>query len=159
MARKARRQKITSAEAISSVMAAAAKEINPPDHIEMGETDLKFFRSIINESANAEWTDHKIEVASLLAKTMADLEREQNLMTEEGAVLESARGGRVLNPRKAVVQMHVATIATLRRSLSIHGRGQGGELRDVAKRKAYAKAAQAVAQEVDDDLISMPSVH
>jgi hypothetical protein len=67
----------------------------------------------------------------MLARTMADLNREQMLLREEGAVMMTERGTPVVNPRKTVVQMHVSSILSFRRSLSLHARTQGGEARDV----------------------------
>src|SRR3546814_4303788 len=86
--------------------------------------------------ARSEWTDHQLEMAAMLARAMADLEREQYELRAEGSVMTSERGTPVVNPRKTVVQMHAGTILSMRRSLSLHARAQQGEARDAGKRRA-----------------------
>src|SRR3546814_8686395 len=78
-------------------------------------------------------------MAAMLARAMADLEREQYELRAEGSVMTSERGTPVVNPRKTVVQMHAGTILSMRRSLSLHARAQQGEARDAGKRRAAAK--------------------
>src|SRR3546814_9555026 len=75
-------------------------------------------------------------MAAMLARAMADLEREQYELRAEGSVMTSERGTPVVNPRKTVVQMHVGTILSMRRSLSLHARAQQGEARDAGKRRS-----------------------
>lgn len=135
-------------------MSDAAREIVPPSNVPLAKDDLPFFASVIAEFARSDWTAHQLELAALLARTMADLEREQSLLRAEGAVVDG-KFGPVVNPRKLVVQMHAGNILGFRRSLSLHGRAQGGEARDVAKRRLAAKEIEAGA-ELDDDLIARP---
>jgi hypothetical protein len=153
MARKAR---IDSASEAVRVMRAASAPIVPPPHVPLDNEDLPFFANVIAEFARSEWTAHQLELAAMLARTMADLNREQIALREEGAVATSERGTPVVNPRKAVVQMHAATILSFRRSLALHARAQGGEARDVAKRRSGAKAIEAD-NPLDDDLLARPN--
>jgi hypothetical protein len=92
----------------------------------------------------------------MLARTMADLEREQRLLRDEGSVAYSDRGTPVANPRKMIVQMHAGSILSFRRSLSLDARAQGGDPRDIAKRRAHTKEIEADAA-LDDDLIARPN--
>ena len=152
-----RKQRVDSATAAVQVMQAAVMEIVPPAHVRMGDGDWPYWKSVIAEFARSEWTDHQLEVAAFLARTMADLEREQWLLREEGATLASERGTPVVNPRKTVVQMHASSILSLRRSLSLHARAQHGEARDTAKRRGIAKDIEAESP-FEDDLIARPSI-
>lgn len=70
--------------------------------------------------------------------------------------MATEKGTPVVNPRKTVVQMHASTILSFRRSLSLHARAQGGEARDVAKRRAETKGLEAGLDEADD-LIARPN--
>jgi hypothetical protein len=156
-----KRQRIDSASAAVSVMAASANEITPPEHVRMADEDWPYWRSVIAEFARSEWTDHQLEVAAFLARTMSDLEREQWELRKEGAVVYSEKGTPVANPRKVVVQMHASSILSLRRSLSLHARAQGGEARDVAKRRGMAKDIEGghnPMAEDDDGLLARPSL-
>jgi hypothetical protein len=152
----AKRQRIDSATAAVKVMASAAKTIKPPAHVRMGDGDMPFWSSVIAEFARSEWTDHQLELAAMLARTMADLEREQWELRTEGSVLASERGTPVINPRRMAVQMHTGSILSLRRSLSLHARAQKGEARDAAKRREMAKGVEANNAFEDDDLLARP---
>jgi len=85
---------------------------------------------------------------------MADLEIEQGNMREEGSVAMSEKGTPVVNPRKAVIQMHAGTILSVRRSLSLSARAQGGEAEKIGPRRATAKAMEKAAMSSDDGLIA-----
>ena len=153
----ARRQRIDSTAAAVKVMAGAGSELLPPAHVALDKEDRPFWKSVIAEFARSEWTDHQLELAAMLARTMADLSREQMALRTEGSVMSSERGTPVVNPRKTVVQMHAGTILALRRSLSLHARAQRGEARDVAKRQGLAKAIEDASPLGDDDgLLARP---
>ena len=147
-----RRQRIDSTEAAVKVAQACSVPIVPPAHVALDERDMLFFASVIDEFTRSEWSAHQLELAAMLARCMADMEREQAALRVEGSVLASERGTPVVNPRKAVVQMHASTILSIRRSLSLHARAQGGEGRDIAKRRKAAREIEA-AVSTDDDLI------
>src|SRR4051812_18331116 len=151
-----RRQRIDSVSGALSVMSRATQQISPPSNIEMTDEDLSHFDSIIGECPRSEWSTHKIDVACFLAKAMTDLCREQALLRSEGAVITGSQGSAIANPRKSVVQMHAANITAYRRSLALHARAQGGNARDIGKRRAIAKEIEAGIDDDDDDLIARP---
>ena len=137
------------------VSRSAANNVVPPSNVPLTPRDLPFFASVIAEFARSEWTGHQLELAAMLARTMADLEREQTLLRDEGSVAFSQAGTPVVNPRKAIVQMHAGTILSFRRSLSLHARAQSGEARDVARRRTTGKRTEAD-DAMDDNLIAKP---
>lgn len=153
MARKAR---IDSTSEAVRVMAKAATEITPPSNVPLESCDLPFFVSVIAEFARSEWTAHQLEIAAMLARTMADLNREQQMLRTEGSVVSTEKGTPVVNPRKMVVQMHASSLLSFRRSLSLHARAQGGEARDVAKRRSGAKGIESN-NPLDDELLARPN--
>lgn len=148
-----RKARIDSAEEAVKVMAKAATEIMPPSNVPLDEGDLPFFQNVIAEFARSEWTAHQLEIAAMLARTMADLTREQGLLRTEGGVAYSDKGTPVANPRKSIVQMHASSILSFRRSLSLHARAQTGEARDAAKRRAMAKDIEAD-NPLEDELLA-----
>ena len=152
-----KRQRIDSAAEAVRVASGAGRSIDPPSNVPLDASDLPFFASVIAEFARSDWTAHQLELAAMLARTMADLEREQRDLRVEGSVMASERGTPVVNPRKAVVQMHASSILSFRRSLSLHARAQGGEARDVAKRRNQAKAIESDNTLDDDGLIARPN--
>lgn len=150
-----RKARIDSAAEAVRVMAKAATGIEPPDNVPLDNEDTPFFRNVIAEYARSEWSAHQLELAAMLARTMADLVREQRLLREEGGVAYSEKGMPLANPRKSIVQMHAASILSFRRSLSLHARATGGEARDVAKRRGAAKDIESD-NPLDDDLLARP---
>lgn len=151
-----RKQRIDSRSEAVRVMSRAAVDIVPPSNVPLDKGDMPFFASVIAEFARSEWTAHQLELAAMLARTMADLEREQRLLREEGATALSERGTPVVNPRKTVVQMHASTILSFRRSLALHARAQGGDARDIGKRRAIARSIEAE-NPLEDDLLAKPN--
>ena len=152
-----RKARVDSASEAVRIMAKAATEIAPPENVPLDAEDLPFFRNVIAEYARSEWSAHQLEIAAMLARTMADLTREQGLLRTEGGVAYSEKGTPVANPRKSIVQMHASSILSFRRSLSLHARAQAGEARDAGKRRAMAKDIEAD-NPLEDDLLAKPEV-
>jgi hypothetical protein len=150
-----RKARIDSATEAVRVMAKATTEIKPPVNVPLDETDIPFFRNVVAEFARSEWSDHQLELAAMLARTMADLVREQSLLRDEGGVSYSEKGTPVANPRKAIVQMHAGSILSFRRSLALHARAVKGEARDTAKRNEAAKGIEGD-NHLEDDLLARP---
>lgn len=151
----AKRQAVNSISAAGEIVRKAARQITIPPHVSLDAVDLPFWNSVIAEFARSEWTDHQLELAAMLARTMSDLEQEQRLFRQEGTISYSEKGTPVVNPRKAAIQMHAGTILSFRRSLSLNARAQGGDLDKVSARRTHAKAIESGAS-VADDLIARP---
>ena len=83
----ARKPRIDSTAEIVRIMNAAAKEIVPPASVPLTPEEMGFFDNIVAEFARSELTAHKLEVVAILARTMADLVREQR------ALQRRAQGG------------------------------------------------------------------
>jgi hypothetical protein len=151
----ARKARIDSPAEAVRVMKTAVLPIVPPAHVHLEDIDQPFWRSVIGEFARAEWTDHQLELAAMLARSMADLEREQRDLRTEGSISFTEKGTPVANPRKAVVQMLAGTILSMRRSLSLHARAQAGEARDVGTRRKATQEIEAN-NPLHDDMLGMP---
>lgn len=160
MARAPRRQRIDTTAATVKIMQGATRDIVPPAHVPLDDCDWPFWHSVVAEFARAEWTEHQLELAAMLAKDMADAERNRRLVRVEGEVIEKT--GKA-NPRCNVLVAIGNRILATRRSLSLHARARGGEARDVGKRRDAAKghqnAATGQAGEEEDDLIARPTAH
>ena len=155
MSTKPRRNRIDSKAGAVEAMAGSAREIAPPSNVPLDAGDIPFFASVLAEFARSEWTAHQLEIAAMLARTMADLEREQREFRAEGTILKSDKGTPVINPRKMAIQMHYGNILAARRSLSLHARAQGGDARDIGKRRGMAKTIESN-NPLDDDLLASP---
>ena len=87
-----RKARIDSAgEAVRVMGKAGTKEVAPPPNVPLDAEDLPFFQSVIAEYARSEWSAHQLELAAM-ARTMADLTREQQLLRTEGGVAYSEKG-------------------------------------------------------------------
>lgn len=134
-------------------MQGAAHELSPPSHVPMEAMDWPFWHNVVAEFARAEWTEHQLELAAMLARTMANMEEQQRLLRSEGFTSKSERGTPVANPRATIVKGLTGDILSMRRSLALHARAQSGDSRTDAKRKEMGRAI-----EVDlDEMLGLPA--
>ncbi|WP_219893427.1 hypothetical protein [Aquisediminimonas profunda] len=138
-----RHPRIDSASQAVEVMKAGMREIAVPGHVRMTDEDWPFWHSVVSEFARSQWTDHSLELAAMLARSMADLEREQHLVRLEGFIVKRRNGTKVENPRSRVVKRLTSEILSLRRSLALHARARGGDMRNIRRRSDIAKAIEA----------------
>lgn len=150
MTRKAR---IDSAAEAVRIMGGTGREICPPSHVPLDDMDWPYWHSVVAEFARAEWTEHQLELAAMLARTMANLEQEQRTLRAEGFIAVRENGTSVENPRARAVKSLTGDILSLRRSLALHARARSGDNRDAGKRKEMGRSLEA---DVDDDLLARP---
>lgn len=139
MARKARID--SSGEAVR-IMQGATRELQPPSHVPLDDMDWPYWHSVVAEFARAEWTEHQLELAAMLARTMANLEQEQRSLRAEGFIAVRENGTGVENPRARAVKSLTGDILSLRRSLALHARARSGDTRADGVRKAGCKAIE-----------------
>lgn len=151
----ARRQPINTVTAAVQVMQKAAKELLPPKHIHMTKLDKPFWKSVIAEKARSEWSDHELELAALLAKTLRKLEQEDVLLDDEGSVVTTFGGHLAQNPRVRIVADMHSRAMKYRQTLGINARAKGGETRDIERRREIAKGIEAN-NPLEDDMLAMP---
>jgi hypothetical protein len=154
-----RQSRIDSPVEAVRIMQAAQVELSPPAHVPLDDCDQPFWRNVIAEFARAEWTDHQLEIAAMLARTMADLAREQKTLRDEGFISVRENGTSVENPRARAVKSLTGDILSLRRSLALHARARSGDSSNDAKRREMGKEIEAGAYGEEDDLIARPSVN
>lgn len=157
----AKRSPINSPSAAVRVMQGAQKQIAPPSHVPLDDCDWPFWESVLAEFARSEWSEHQLELAAMLARTMASLEQEQRSLRREGFISVRENGTTVENPRARAVKSLTGDILALRRSLALHARARSGDTRNDGTRKAAAKAMENAATNPDDedDLIARPTAH
>lgn len=135
------------------IMQGAAREILPPSHVPLDEMDWPYWHNVVGEFARAEWTEHQLELAALLARTMANLELEQRTLRAEGFITTRDNGTTVENPRARSVQTLTGQILSLRRSLALHARAKSGDSRTDAHRREQSKELE---QRAHGRLLAMP---
>lgn len=147
-----RKQRSDSTEAL--VRAASAPAISAPSNVPLDAGDMPFFASAIAEFARAEWTAHSLELAAMLSRTMADVNREQQALRREGFVIARDNGTVVENPRLRVHKALTGDILSFRRSLQMHARARG-DARDSVKGRDALKAAEGAG--AGDSLLARPN--
>jgi len=154
----AKRPPINSTGEAVRIFAGASRELPPPAHVSLDDCDWPYWHSVLSEFAKADWTDHRLELAAMLARTMAALEAEQRALRAEGFVMATSGGTMAANPRGRVVAALTGQILALRRSLALHARGRSGDSRNDAARRAAAKAMEGDFGDIVDidDLLARP---
>ncbi len=149
------RTRIDSKESAVQIMKAATSPIYPPSNVPLQKTDLPFFTNVLSEFARSQWSEHALEIAAMMARTMADLNSEQQALRLEGYIVQRQNGTTVENPRQRIVKSLTGDLLSLRRSLGVNARAR--EEAHVANKKTQiAKVIEANAP-VDDGLLARPS--
>lgn len=161
---KSRKQRIDSLGGKTEIVQRALQNvIKPPAYIQMNEDDLRFFNNVTKEYARSEWSEHQLEIACFLAKAMADLERETNLMRQEGFIVVNEKGWAQPNQRQSGIRMAAGTVLNLRRSLMIHARAKTPLNTPLSKVAAGREMVRAIENEAlsgtdaDDGLLATPA--
>lgn len=152
----ARKQRTDSVAAAVRVMQGSVRQIVPPSHVPLEDCDWPFWENVVAEFARADWSEHQLELAAMLARTMASLESEQRTLRSEGFIAVRENGTTVENPRGRVVKSLAGDILALRRSLALHARARSGDNRDAAKQREAGRALEA--QAGGDDLLWTPGL-
>lgn len=138
-----RRQRIDSAAGAVATMAAAARDLSPPNHAFLRPGDMPFWDSVISEKPKSEWTESDLLVAASLARAMADAEMISTMSVgQRGATKGKVKQSFVIKSIGAVDKL-ARRIVTLRRALGLDNRAKNGEPRDVDRRREHAKAIEA----------------
>lgn len=145
MARKPRSDSAT--EAVR-VMQGVSREVVPPSHVPLDAMDWPYWHNVVAEFARADWTEHQLELAAMLARTMANLEQEQRTLRAEGFIAVRENGTTVENPRARAVKSLTGDILSLRRSLALHARAKSGDNRDAGKQRLAARGMEVEADEL-----------
>jgi hypothetical protein len=110
---------------------------------------------VIAQFARSELTAHQLELAAMLARTMADLNRERWALRKEGSVVTTEKGTRSSIRVRPWYRCRLV-LSYRSGALCLYTRAQDGEARDGAKRRAGAKEIEAD-NPLDDRLIARPN--
>nr|BDD45979.1 hypothetical protein 7 [Paracoccaceae bacterium] len=109
---------------------------------------------MIGEFARSQWTEHALEIAAMMVRTMHDLNAEQQALREEGYIAVRENGTTVENPRTRIVKSLTSDLLSLRRSLGVNVLARE-EAHVASKKTLIAKAVEAD-NPLDDGLIARP---
>lgn len=135
----------------------ALTEIEPPPHIKLRDGDYPFWSAIVRARAKDTWTDIDLVHAANLARTQADIEKNQEMLDLEGFTLTNERGTVVANPRHSILETLSRRAVALSRSLQVHAHATVGDSHEAVKKNKAQANAQKTAQKIaDDSLIARP---
>jgi hypothetical protein len=152
-----RRQRVDSSTAAVSIMLNAAKgELQPPKHVSVPEGARPFWHAIIRARPREDWeaAPALINAAANLAWTQWQIDQMRRQIDGE---LELPEGTAVLQLASGILKMQRLEMGYLR-VLQQHGRAVEGEARDVAKRKAAARAVENN-NPLDEELLARPALN
>ena len=136
------RERTDSKENAAQIMAKSAVPITVPSNVTLSETDIPFYHNVIGEFARSQWTENALEIAAMMARTLHDLDAEQQELREEGYIAVRENGTTAENPRTRIVNKLTFDLLFLRRSLGVNARAQNAA--HVASKKTdIAKAIEA----------------
>ncbi len=150
-----RRKHVSSPEAAVAIMQAALRPLDPPVHISVPAEARPFWDAIIRARPREDWDSAPslINAAANLAWTQWQIDRMRRMIDGE---IEPPEGTAILQVASGLLKMQRLEMGYLR-VLQQHGRAVEGEARDVAKRRATAKAVEA-GSPLGDDLLARPSI-
>ena len=144
------RKRTDSKENAAQIMAKSAVPIT----VTLSETDIPFYHNVIGEFARSQWTENALEIAAMMARTMHDLDAEQQELREEGYIAVRENGTTVENPRTRIVKKLTFDLLFLRRSLGVNARAQ--KAAHVASKKSEIAKAIEADNPLIDGLITRP---
>lgn len=139
---KPRKARTDSVDNLIRLATTANIELAPPAHVPLQDQDWPFFHSIVDEFAKADWSSHRLELAAMLARTMANYELCQRQLAEEGMVSLRANGTLGPNPRLNIAASMASQILAMRRSLAMTGRAMAGGTNKAAHQREANRAAE-----------------
>lgn len=159
--KKSRKARVDSAAGVAAAIVAGGRKIMVPSGVLFTPKQRLIFTELCDEFSKLELTAHKIRLIAALAKEMASLEEQQDLLRAEGAVFTNSHGNLTANPRTKAVQALTGSVLALRRSLGIHARElAGGDNRRTGIRRSHDKANEVLLDDMDPEgsLIARPNV-
>lgn len=163
MTKATRRTRRDSVSEVSRIMQGAKMEIAPPSHVPLQEMDWPFWESVVAEFARADWTEHQLELAAMLARCLADLEENQRMLRAEGLTIvrEIKNGaGEIIkcisyeNARARSVATLMTQVLAMRRSLALHAKAKSGSNADAAAQRQANKDVERKGKAGEDDLLA-----
>lgn len=162
MTKTTRKPRTDSIGEATRILQGAATELAPPAHVPLDDMDWPHWHTVVAEFARADWTEHQLELAAILAQTMADLVENRRLLRAEGATIvkefhnPDGTVRKILscpNTRARAVSDYMGQILAMRRSLALTGRAKAGSTNDANKQRAAGKRTES-SLKGDDDLLA-----
>jgi len=134
----------------AQVLAFQRKTPDVPDHITLRPGDLPYWKTAL--ACRDDWQAHELETLAQFARAMADHDRLNLEIDEEGAIIDGKP-----NPKFALSEILIRRAMSLSRHLQLHARATRGEARDTARRPPAPSIGGTVTDLGDmSDLINRP---
>jgi hypothetical protein len=144
----------SAASAVKAMVSASLPDLQPPAHVTLSDSALRFWGGITRARAREEWREVDLVVAAQLAECQALIEQESALLRSEGTLMDNGRGTSVENPRNRVIQNLAQREMALMRTLLMGGKA-AADPRSFKGARQVEAAARKVRQELEaDDLLA-----
>jgi hypothetical protein len=144
----------SAAIAVKAMVNAAKSIPKPPAHVKLRQQDAAFWPGIYKAKSVDEWTDAHMVIGAQLARAMADLESQQEILDTEGTVIGNGRGTMVMNPRVSVLEGLARREMALMRALGLTGKANVDPRDSQGKRKVEQQSRKLREELEDDELLA-----
>jgi len=143
----------------NEVLKQAVDGIKPPDFVTLAEEHMPFWKVITD--ARATWTDIDLVHAANLARTLYQIEVEQEALTLEGSVVQNQKGTQIANPRFSILEQLSRRSVALSAKIQVHAAATIGEVENNKNKNREKQKMLKTADKIneDDDLLAKPMVN
>jgi len=139
-------------------MQGAAKLHRPPAYLSMREEDLPHWDALMRTRATASWTPVDLCLAVVLCRTLADIEKLQTELNNEGYLVTNRLGSALINKKFHLVETLTKRVVAYTRLLQLHPNATQGKSREQRQvNKEHATALAGLDRLDDDGLIKRPN--
>lgn len=119
---------------VAAITAFRAGPFDVPEYIKLRECDMPFWRAAL--ACRNDWQEHELSSVACLARALADADRLQREIDDEGMLVDGKP-----NIRLALVETLTRRAVSLTRFLQIHARATRGEARQTARQPKAPKVS------------------
>lgn len=150
-----RRLRADSTTSVIKAMSDAAKgDLLPPDHVNITDDAIPYWKGIVRARARDEWTEVDLVVVGQLAQCQCDIAEQDVALRAEGSIVKNERGTQIMNPRATLMENLARREMALMRTLRLGGRVSGDGVDD-AKRRSIQRQSEEIRKELEsDDLLA-----
>lgn len=145
------------AEQVKAAQAGVQPIVMPDGVLIRSEQDEIFLDMVLEALPRAEWSRRNLVLAASWARALADIQKIEEELVDEGWTQENARGTMVANPKVSVLETKQRMVLAFERHFGLAGRA-AGKADDKAKGRAHQSQAQVDAQSADNDPLLNPTV-
>lgn len=142
----------------TEMMKRAVNKILPPDCVGLSENEMPFWDAVV--ATRLQWSKVDLIHAANLARCMASIEMNQQLLKIEGDVIMGGKHGTqpIPNPRFYILETLSRRSVNISTKIHVHAVATLGEAKNSkGKNSAYQKLQNSLEDSDEDDLLARPT--